>query len=47
MCWLSVVRTGTVSAVATTAAAIARIDALDGPSNAVVVRAFDRAHDQD
>ena len=40
------VRTGTVSAVETTEAAIARIEALDGPINAVVVRDFDRARDQ-
>lgn len=41
------VRTGTVSAVETTEAAIARIEALDGPINAVVVRDVDRARDQD
>ena len=41
------VRTGTVSALETTEAAIARIEALDGPINAVVVRDFDRARDQD
>ncbi len=40
------VRTGTVSAVETTEAAIARIEARDGPINAVVVRDFDRARDQ-
>ena len=40
------VRTGTVSAVETTEAAIARIEALDGPIDAVVVRDFDRAREQ-
>ena len=40
------VRTGTVSAVETTEAAITRIEALDGPINVVVVRDFDRARDQ-
>ncbi len=40
------VRTATVSAVETTEAAIARIEALDGPINAVVVRDFDRAREQ-
>ncbi len=40
------VRTGTVSAVETTEAAIARIEALDGPINMVVVRDFDRAREQ-
>ena len=40
------VRTGTVSAVETTEAAIARIEALDGSINALVVRDFDRACDQ-
>ena len=40
------VRTGTVSALETTEAAIVRIEALDGPINAVVVRDFDRAREQ-
>ncbi len=40
------VRTGTVSALETTEAAIEWIEALDGPINAVVVRDFDRARDQ-
>ena len=40
------VRTGTISALETTEAAIARIEALDGPINAVVVRECDRARDQ-
>lgn len=40
------VRAKTVSAVEATDAAIARIEALDGPINAVVVRDFDRARDQ-
>ena len=38
--------TGTVSPVETTEAAIAGIEALDGPINAVVVCDFDRARDQ-
>ena len=37
---------GQVGAVALCEAAIARIEALDGPLNAVVVRDFDRAHRQ-
>jgi amidase len=40
------VRTKSVSALELTDAAIARIEALDGPINAVVVRDFDRARDQ-
>jgi amidase len=40
------VRAGSVSALELTDAAIARIEALDGPINAVVVRDFDRARDQ-
>jgi amidase len=40
------VRRGSVSALELTDAAIARIEALDGPINAVVVRDFDRARDQ-
>ena len=40
------VRTRSVSALELTDAAIARIEALDGPINAVVVRDFDRARDQ-
>jgi amidase len=40
------VRRGTASALEVTEAAIARIEALDGPINAVVVRDFDRARDQ-
>ena len=39
------VRMDTVSAVETTEAAIARIEALDGLINAVVVGDFDRARD--
>jgi amidase len=39
------VRRGAVSAVELADAAIARIEALDGPINAVVVRDFDRARD--
>jgi Amidase len=42
----SAVRTKSVSALELTDAAIARIEALDGPINAVVVRDFDRARDQ-
>src|SRR5687767_8192665 len=41
----SAVRTKSVSALELTDAAIARIEALDGPINAVVVRDFDRARD--
>lgn len=37
------VRTGAISALEATDAAIARIEALDGPLNAVIVRDFDRA----
>jgi amidase len=40
------VRAKSVSALELTDAAIARIEALDGPINAVVVRDFDRARDQ-
>ncbi|GIV97596.1 MAG: hypothetical protein KatS3mg057_2253 [Herpetosiphonaceae bacterium] len=40
------VRNSTVSVVETTEAAIARIEALDGPINAVVVRDFAQARDQ-
>ena len=40
------VRAKSVSALELTDAAIARIEALDGPVNAVVVRDFDRARDQ-
>ena len=40
------VRARTVGALELTEAAIARIEALDGPINAVVVRDFDRARDQ-
>jgi amidase len=40
------VRTRSVSALELTDAAVARIEALDGPINAVVVRDFDRARDQ-
>src|ERR1044072_2032009 len=40
------VRTKSVSALELTDAAIARIESLDGPINAVVVRDFDRARDQ-
>jgi amidase len=40
------VRTKSVSALEMTDAAIARIESLDGPINAVVVRDFDRARDQ-
>jgi amidase len=40
------VRAGCVSALELTDAAIARIEALDGPINAVVVRDFDRARNQ-
>ena len=40
------VRAGSVSALELTDAAIARIEALDGPINAVVVRDFDRARTQ-
>ena len=40
------VRTKSVSALELTDAAIARIEARDGPINAVVVRDFDRARDQ-
>ena len=42
----SAVRAKSVSALELTDAAIARIEALDGPVNAVVVRDFDRARDQ-
>jgi amidase len=42
----SAVRRKSVSALELTDAAIARIEALDGPVNAVVVRDFDRARDQ-
>src|SRR3984893_13346534 len=42
----SAVRTKSVSALELTDAAIARIEALDGPINAVVVRDFDRAREQ-
>lgn len=41
------VRSSTVSAVETTEAAIARIEVLNGPINAVVRRDFDRAREQD
>jgi amidase len=40
------VRAGSVTALEATEAAVARIEALDGPINAVVVRDFDRARDQ-
>jgi len=40
------VRTKSISALELTDAAIARIESLDGPINAVVVRDFDRARDQ-
>ena len=37
------IRSGALSPIAATEAAIARIEALDGPINAVVIRDFDRA----
>jgi amidase len=43
---VAAIRRGQTSAVAETEAAIARIEAGDGPINAVVVRDFDRARDQ-
>jgi len=43
---VAAIRAGETSAVAETEAAIARIEAGDGPINAVVVRDFERARDQ-
>jgi amidase len=43
---VAAIRAGTTTALAETEAAIARIEAGDGPINAVVVRDFGRAHDQ-
>ena len=39
------IRSGALSPIAATEAAIARIEALDGPINAVVIRDFERARE--